>query len=394
MTENFQSKMREAMRLTQSGDLGAATAAIQAALSGQTTPPAPTAGNQRASDVIDVPSRIVPEDSAALNARGEAAEPAPPHCTKNTIRNAWEQTQDAFRSMHANAMAGPPTVDAGAVPGEQFIVGNYSGKGGARDYKLFIPASAATQPMPLVVMLHGCKQTPDDFAAGTGMNAIAREQGFCVLYPAQSRQVNAQGCWNWFKHTHQARGRGEPAIIAGITQDVVAKYGLDAQRVYVAGLSAGGAMAAIMGATYPDIYAAVGVHSGLAAGSAHDLPSALGAMKSGNPGAASTGVGVPTIIFHGDADSTVHHTNGGHVVAANASRHATVSVEKVQSSGSRNATRTLHRAAGGAVYTEDWVVHGAPHAWSGGSPTGSYTDPGGPNASAEMVRFFMEHPRP
>lgn len=378
MTENFQSKMREAMRLTKNGDLGGATAAIQAALSGQTVFPVANAA--------DISSRILAKDNAALLFPGNDAK-------STSMRNAWEQTQEAFRSMHAYTMAGPPTAEDSTVPGGQFIAGHYNGPTGTRDYKLFIPAQAETKPMPLVVMLHGCTQTPDDFAAGTGMNTLASEQGFCVLYPAQSRQINAQGCWNWFKHTHQSRGRGEPAIIADMTQDMVSKHGLDSKRVYVAGLSAGGAMAAILGATYPDLYAAVGVHSGLAAGSARDLSSALKAMKSGEAGAAPADANVPLIVFHGDADSTVHHANGEHVAATNAAQHATVLVEKIQKPGGRTATQTQHRTTQGTVYTEHWVVHGAPHAWSGGDPTGSYTDPEGPNASAEMVRFFMEHPR-
>ena len=409
MNENFQRTQLEVMRLTQGGDLNAARAAIQAALVGQEAPVTPINTDPK-DDALDVVARVVPQESVtqhpASPPMGKKGSPAP-SAAHNSIRNAWSQAQAAFCTLQAaggaqawtrslGAMGGftnPPAPDLGAVHGEQFISGSYNSKEGARDYKLFIPAQAFDKPMPLIVMLHGCTQNPDDFAAGTAMNTLARTQGFFVLYPAQSRKASAQGCWNWFKHTHQARGRGEPSIIAGMTQEVMAKYKLDASRVYVAGLSAGGAMAAILGATYPDVYAAVGVHSGLAAGSASNLPSALGAMKSGSTGAAFPEVRVPTIVFHGDADSTVHHTNGDHVVAASAGRNSTTATEQIDTPDRRSTTRTVHSEVGGAVTTEYWKVHGAAHAWAGGSALGSYTDPRGPDASAEMVRFFMEHPK-
>jgi poly(3-hydroxybutyrate) depolymerase len=215
-----------------------------------------------------------------------------------------------------------------------------------------------------------------------------------VLYPAQSQQANPQRCWNWFKHSHQQRGRGEPALLAGMTRDVMASHAVDADRVFVAGLSAGGAMAAILGDTYPDLFAAVGVHSGLAAGAASDLPSALSAMRSGGAeGAAAGGQRVPTIVFHGDADSTVHPRNGEQVAAFSADSAIAPDVHQHQQPGGRRSTRRVHRDAGGNVLAEHWVVHGAPHAWSGGSARGSYTDARGPDATAEMLRFFLEHPR-
>ena len=242
-------------------------------------------------------------------------------------------------------------------------------------------------------MLHGCTQNPDDFAAGTAMNDLARAQGFYVLYPAQSRKANPQACWNWFKHNHQQRGRGEAGLLAGMTRDVMARCQIDPQRVYVAGLSAGGAMAAILGAVYPELYAAVGVHSGLAAGVASDLPSALAAMQGGPRAANGAAHGVPTIVFHGDADSTVHAANADQVIAACAGPAAAVDTQRVQAEGDRACTRRSYADAAGRVMAEHWLVHGAPHAWSGGSAQGSYTDPQGPDASTQMVRFFFEHPR-
>ncbi|HEY8357500.1 MAG TPA: PHB depolymerase family esterase, partial [Ramlibacter sp.] len=208
------------------------------------------------------------------------------------------------------------------------MAGRYGNASQAREYRLYIPPQAGGQPLPLVVMLHGCKQDPDDFAAGTRMNEAAREQGCFVLYPAQSRQANPQGCWNWFKHSHQQRGRGEPALLAGMTRDVMQKHGIDPARVYVAGLSAGGAMAAILADTYPELYAAAGVHSGLAAGSANDLSSALGAMRTGSAGGAAKASARPIIVFHGDADRTVHPSNGAHVLDASVQAGATVETDK------------------------------------------------------------------
>jgi poly(hydroxyalkanoate) depolymerase family esterase len=216
-----------------------------------------------------------------------------------------------------------------------------------------------------------------------------------VLYPAQSRKANPQGCWNWFKHSHQQRGRGEPAMIADMTRHVMTQHSIDPNRVYVAGLSAGGAMAAILGATYPDLYAAVGVHSGLAAGSATDLPGALSAMRGAAAGPSGAAHGVPTIVFHGDADATVHPANGEQVIAACARNASTVETHQVGNGSARACTKRVHLAAAdGRVLAEHWVVHGAPHAWAGGSSRGSYTDSSGPDASAEMVRFFLEHPQP
>ncbi|MTW02474.1 PHB depolymerase family esterase [Duganella ginsengisoli] len=277
-------------------------------------------------------------------------------------------------------------------PGAQFVAGVYRGATGTRDYKLYVPANYHGQPMPLLVMLHGCTQDPDDFAAGTRMNALAEEQGLLVVYPAQSRQANQQRCWNWFNALDQQRGQGEPAIIAGIAQQVAAQYAVAPRQVYVAGMSAGGAMAVIAGTLYPDIFAAVGVHSGLPYASARDLPSALQAMKQGAPAkdAAIAGNSRPIIVFHGDRDHTVHPRNGEQVMSQQLHRHAGARAQRDQGSvpQGRNFTRTTHHHPDGTPLGEHWVIHGAGHAWSGGSTDGSYTDASGPDASREMLRFF------
>ena len=339
----FQRLLQDATRLTRAGRLQAATQAIQAALG-----PAPDTRAQAPSSPDDIVIDV------------EARPPSPASAPE------------------------PDNGDAGRV-----LTGHFGSGTQGRDWRLYVPPQAGERPLPLVVMLHGCKQDPDDFAAGTRMDDVAREHGCFVLYPAQSRQANPQGCWNWFKHSHQQRGRGEPAILAGMTRDIVQKHGIDPARVYVAGLSAGGAMAAILADTYPDLFAAAGVHSGLAAGSADDLPSALAAMRSGSAGGTAKATARPIIVFHGDADHTVHPSNGEHVRDGSLQAGAFAETQQERPARGRGYTRTVHRAPDGRVLAEHWLVHGSPHAWSGGSAEESYTDPKGPDASREMLRFFL-----
>ncbi|OUL99839.1 hypothetical protein A8M77_24190 [Variovorax sp. JS1663] len=275
-------------------------------------------------------------------------------------------------------------------------------------YKLYLPPTQALAnaraARPMVVMLHGAMQGAADFAAGTGMNALARELGIVVLYPEQSQHANAQRCWNWFDPGHQARGHGEPAVLAALTRSIATEHHVDPERVYVAGLSAGGAMADIVGNCYPDVFAGVGVHSGLPTGAATDFMTALSAMRSGSVVAAGGSTvrasRPPTIVFHGDADPTVHASNGKALVDAVlcANRAATGTaptariVEGCSNEGQRY-TRTIYSDVGGRCMAEHWLLRGARHAWSGGSPRGSYTNPAGVDASTEMLRFFLAQPR-
>jgi poly(hydroxyalkanoate) depolymerase family esterase len=262
------------------------------------------------------------------------------------------------------------------------------------DYQLFLPASAsasARKSLPLVVMLHGHSQDLDGFIAGTAMNEAAAAAGFAVLYPAQSSRSHPQKCWHWFHPDHQQRDRGEPALLATLTRSVVRAHRIDARRVYVAGLSAGGAMATVMARAYPDLFAGVGVHSGLAAGLAHDVGSALAAMRGELPIADGTRTAMPTIVFHGDDDKVVHPDNGERIVASCAGGAGAVEEQRL-CINERTCTRRLHRRADGAVMAEHWIVHRAGHAWSGGSTRGSFADAQGPDASAEMLRFFAAHP--
>src|SRR5713226_3251172 len=293
-----------------------------------------------------------------------------------------------------------PVSTPDIVPaGGQFIEATYSNPAGTRAYKLYIPSGYHGQALPLIVMLHGCTQSPDDFAAGTRMNLIAEEHACLVVYPAQSSEANAAKCWNWFRPSHQRRNQGEPSLIAGITRQVMHDYSVDPQRVYIGGLSAGAAAAAIMGATYPDLYAAIGVHSGLACGAAIDLRSAFVAMRQGGGSDDRVILGdgplVPTIVFHGDRDTTVHPNNGDQILEQSIRTARTQKqVHRGRVPGGHAYTRTIVTDASGRGIFEHWNIHGAGHAWSGGSPAGSYTDPRGPDATREMLRFFLEHSLP
>ncbi len=387
MNPLFAKLMGHATHLTQHNRLTEATAAIQKALAhlgsqrhDGTAGHAPPNGPLMGKPLADAHADAVVLDGFVTELR----EPeTPPQAQPKAQPETHPQPPQA------------PPANARDTPG-QFISASYAAQSGPRDYKLFIPAGSAGRALPLVVMLHGCTQDPDDFAAGTRMNELAQAQGFLVLYPKQAPRSNASKCWNWFRPGDQKRGQGEPEMIAGMTRHVLQAHQLDADRVYVAGLSAGGAMAAILGREYPDVYAAIGVHSGVPQGAAHDVPSAFSVMKNGAPAAhpATSGArSVPVIVFHGDSDATVHPRNGEQVLDALRTAQATDTrvVEDTQSGG--RFTRKDYRDAAGTVQAEHWTLHGVGHAWSGGSTQGSYTDARGPSASREMLRFFLAHRR-
>ncbi|WP_222564257.1 extracellular catalytic domain type 1 short-chain-length polyhydroxyalkanoate depolymerase [Novilysobacter antarcticus] len=293
------------------------------------------------------------------------------------------------------------------APGGTSVRRSYTNSAGTRDYTLYIPAGLdPSTAAPLVLMLHGCTQNPDDFATGTRMNALADETGVLVAYPAQTARANGSNCWNWFRNQDQARGTGEPSILAGIVADIAQDHRVDEARVYVAGLSAGAAMAVILGRTYPDVFAAVGAHSGLPFGAATDMPGAFAAMQGrattrsaaadASPGATGRANRiVPTIVFHGDADRTVSSSNGRAIVddVLGSQRSAARLTAKSTRSeaGGRPYTRQTYADDSGKQIVELWGLHGAGHAWSGGDPAGSFTDASGPDASAEMLRFFLQH---
>jgi poly(hydroxyalkanoate) depolymerase family esterase len=408
--------MLETTRLTREGRLAEAIALLQGGLAGAhpvtTSSSAGGDGSTRAAGHF---RRIL--DMVPPSAGGGAWTPPEfdfPHGTPHPFgslagASGQPQVPEALRgfldrmgqpgsggSLDGLAGRGSARAPAPLPEGARFEERTFANEAGSRAYKLYIPSGYTGQPVPLVVMLHGCTQSPDDFAAGTQMNELAEEQTFLVAYPAQAQSANVSKCWNWFNAADQQRDRGEPSLIAGITRQIMRDFSVAPGRVYVAGLSAGGAAAAIMGSAYPDLFAAVGVHSGLACGAARDMPSAFAAMRQGgSPQNSGAEQPVPTIVFHGDRDTTVNPINGDQVIAqskANSDLRSTIS--RGQAPGGISYTRTVACDDGGHLVLEHWVLHGAGHAWSGGSPTGSYTEPRGPDASREMMRFFLEHPKP
>jgi poly(hydroxyalkanoate) depolymerase family esterase len=391
MTDKSFQDMAHATRLTRAGKLAEATALIQRLLRGEASSAACRTG----------PATLIEGDSVTMDpAAPQAAHPAPEFSRPDARPRMG--LGETLRSLAARRMPASLDIGISGVPqpapdplpdGASFTTESYANAAGTRDYKLYVPANRAGQRLPLIVMLHGCTQSPDDFAAGTRMNALAEEHGFLVAYPDQPASANAQKCWNWFSPSDQRRDRGEPSLIAGITQRIMRDHPVDASRVYIAGLSAGGAAAATMGDAYPDLYAAVGVHSGLPTGAARDLPSAFSAMRQGAPGAGRRSRFVPTIVFHGDRDETVHPRNGNAVAAqSTASANGLSStVQRGQSPTGHAYSRMVYADASGGTLCEQWTIHGAGHAWAGGSSSGSFTDPRGPDASREMLRFFLEH---
>ncbi len=389
--------LQEATRLTRAGQLVEATALLQRMLRGESAADAPlrTGGRIALAGplIIDAKANTVEETDSPP--QSEPATPAQPRMLRALLDRKEGRSGIELRGVMKRAPLSTPDI----VPeGARFIEGRYSSPAGSRAYRLFIPSGYQERPLPLVVMLHGCTQSPDDFAAGTRMNFIAEEQDCFVVYPAQPSQANQAKCWNWFRTGDQQRDRGEPSLIAGITRQIMDDYLVDRKRVYVGGLSAGAAAAAIMGATYDDLYAAIGIHSGLACGVATDLPSALVAMRQGGSGHKVIAGGrtpVPTIVFHGDRDTTVHPNNGDQILAQSVRTISTQrKVHRGQVPGGHAYTRTVLSDASGRGMLEHWNIHGAGHAWSGGSPAGSYTDSRGPDATREMLRFFLEHSLP
>jgi poly(hydroxyalkanoate) depolymerase family esterase len=435
MSDQMQNGMAEAMRLMQEGDLTEATAIIQRTLRGSSfgsgfEPVASPDATIGAGTPIDVESTVVDEVPHPGAATGPAAATRPaaspllfgsvpltmPEGLSLTVPDSMPLTMPGVLP---GTMPSPNEgeTDQAVVPtGGRFVERSYTNQNGTRTYKLYIPSGYIGQEVSLVVMLHGCTQSPNDIAAGTQMNRLAEENIFLVAYPAQAQGANMNKCWNWFKASDQQRGRGEPSLLAGITRQVIDEYNVADGRVYVVGISAGGAMAAIMAEAYPDLYAAVGIHSGLAPGAAHDVPSAFAAMHQGGPAtprrevptATLTGASariVPAIVFHGDRDKTVHPRNADRLLEHFCPAKLTGSQEEASGSAPRGTvrqgqipsghayTRATYRDAGGRAIAERWTVHGLGHAWSGGSSSGTYTDPKGPDASAEIVRFFNKHPR-
>jgi poly(hydroxyalkanoate) depolymerase family esterase len=414
MNDRLQSGMREASRLTRAGQLTEATALLQRVLhSGKD--PYSTSGNADVPPTIDLVADTVEVTGAGPSLRSGQEFGASAQSVEETgvraylpkvLRHSFDRITHTGFEHGLGGLAERSRADTPDAPESgQFLEKSYSNEAGSRTYKLYVPSRYRGEPLPLIIMLHGCTQSPDDFAAGTRMNLHAEDHNCFVAYPAQAASANTAKCWNWFRPGDQERGQGEPSLIAGITRQVMSDYSIDAERVYAAGLSAGAAVAVILAATYPDLYAAIGVHSGLACGAASDVPSAFAAMRQSQPAARHrsgrpsprrvVSRTVPAIVFHGDHDTTVHPHNGDQVIAQlreDANTDLRMTVQHGRGPGGRGYSRTLYHNANGHVIFEQWIIHEAGHAWSGGSSVGSYTDPQGPDAAREMLRFFLDHP--
>lgn len=384
MSSNRSMPMAEALRLTRAGRLAEATALLQGGLG------VASADN----GAQPVPARVPRRPGHGPSGVPLAHDGLPAQAHLRDRPPGSPVARSAGSNPAASAAAGAPAGEIRRL--------RHTETAGSRTYDLYIPTGHIGEAVPLVVMLHGGSQDATDFASGTRMNDLAEQHTVLVAYPEQSSEANRGRYWNWFRPGDQRRDAGEPAILAGITRQVMRGYAVDSRRVYVAGMSAGGAMAAVMATTYPDLYAAAGVHSGLAHAVAHDVASAFAAMRGGgSPG--HTGA-VPLVVFHGDRDRVVAPVNADQVIASRVGAMPTSvgggparsfgsTITGGKSTDGRGYSRRVYRDTDGSVVAEQWTIHGGGHAWSGGSAAGSYTDPAGPDASAEMLRFFLQHGR-
>ena len=371
MSSSIYNSIRDALALVRKSNVVDATAIIRKALSGDKmqNPDANTqvkrlslAGSAPTVASVQTPPRTVPLSSFRHKEVGNSA----PTKTRHTRAGTGNFTSRIYHHTERDL-----------------------------SYMLYVPTRCSAHAQSLLLMLHGCTQNPNDFAIGTQMNSVADEFNLIVAYPLQPKTANTSGCWNWFDARHQKHGSGEPAMLAALAENLRCEFAISENRVFAAGLSAGGAMVEVLASTYQRQFTAVGVHSGLPYGAATSLRNALGAMKGSSkiePHLNSEVAGRSRrIVFHGSSDATVHPSNAERIV--NQSRRHSRNLTKVEYTNKingREVTRTIWEDENGAAMVEQWVVRGGGHAWFGGNRQGSYTDPKGPDASREMVRFFLQ----
>ena len=407
MRTSFARSVLKATGLTRMGRLMDATRLIQRALSGAVLPTAKPEAEPRTTTVVPAAARVVvvPPAAKVLPTDNPPAAPAPLPAANDDDSSSQPQ------QLHPAPAAAPAPA-----PHPNFSEQSFAFEGQNYPYRLFVPKladaseHAATRTrMPLVVLLHGCKQDALDFSKGTAMNALAAKEQCLVLYPEQITSGNQMMCWNWFEPGHQQADTGEPGMIAALTRQVLATdfngRRANPHRVYIAGLSAGGAMAAVVASQHPDLFTALGVHSGLPAGAASNVITAFQAMRVG--GQCQEVSAIPTIVFHGEGDTTVHPNNGETITLdalaalAKTGKQIDGPLIKTQSTAYPEGDRadrndkptelTRYANASGKSFIEYWSINNGPHAWSGGSKQGSYTDPDGPSASKAMLTFFLQH---
>ncbi len=385
------------------GSVGSKRAARKVRKSATKTGRSTSGAATRAGKAASARSSAAPSNSRASNARRRRrATPAPPtRSTTTGLPKLWKPRREAAKP--------PDPASLGRGKWHQF---RYTGIAGTRAYQVYIPKGLRrTTRAPMLVALHGCTQNALDFAAGTRFSQLADTHRFIVVYPEQGATHNAQRCWNWFRSGHQLRGAGEPAVLAGIIRRVVqetARWRVDTTRIYLTGISAGGGMSLVLAATYPEMFAAVGVHSAPPYRSATGPADALAAMQGGGQAPPPQSALPPMIIFQGTEDSTVRESNGeriagqwlgarvaaaeaGTLPAVGKGRQTRKSPPRKSSARGPRPYRITRWSARGRVQLELWVVEGLGHAWSGGSAKGSYSDVRGPRASTQMWRFFARH---
>lgn len=320
----------------------------------------------------------------------------------------------------ARAPAGGVSSPAGVAAPGRWVSGEYTNAAGTRKYQLYLPAGYdASRTHMLVVLLHGCTQDAADIARGTRIAEHADRDGFIALLPEQPESANAKKCWNWYDPAHQARGAGEPSIIDGMTAKVIAGYPVDPERVHLAGISAGAGMAALVAVAYPETYASVAFHSGIAWRGATNVMAALGVMAKGPSATEADTLGaraaaamgarkraIPALVIHGGSDKVVNPANAAALARQWTRMNASVrplddapialqdAAGNNERSGEANGYHWTRASFGaGEAVVDELIIAELGHAWSGGSSTGTFTDEHGPDATGEIVRFFTEHPR-